>query len=252
MKRWNILVADDISPQGLEILSACGEVSNHQGLSPEQLKAELPGRHALIVRSATKVTAEALEAADELLVIGRAGIGVDNVDLDAATAKGIVVMNTPDPPAPTTTGELAISLLLSMASRARSPMADRLTLKAGRWEKKQPHGRGADRQGVRRSIGLGRIGRVVAERAVKGCRDARWSRSTRSSISRLACTDHVRTNVSTSSELCRRSATSCPIHVPLSPETTISCSTRRRFATDETRGATGPLPRAAASSTRRP
>jgi len=161
MKRWNILVADEISPQGLDILRACGDAWQHHGLGPDELKKELPGRHALIVRSATKVTAEALEAADELLVIGRAGIGVDNVDLEAATAKGIVVMNTPAAGA-VTTAEHAIALMASLARRI--PMADRL-MHEGKWEKKGLTGVELTGKtlGV---IGCGRIGRVVADRAL--------------------------------------------------------------------------------------
>src|SRR4029079_16204386 len=112
----------------------------------------------------SKVTARVIEAATELRVIGRAGIGVDNVDVPAASKRGIVVMNTPTGNA-VTTAEHAIALLMSLARMI--PEASR-TLKAGKWEKKRCEGRelAGKTIGV---IGLGNIGRIVADRA-KGLR----------------------------------------------------------------------------------
>src|SRR5690606_28669898 len=121
--------------------------------------AALPGHQALVVRSATQVTARALEGADRLAVIGRAGIGVDNIDVAAATRRGIVVMNTPDAGA-TTTAEHAIALLLALARHV--PAAD-AALKAGRWDKNRFLG--VELTGkVLGVLGLGNIGRIVAER----------------------------------------------------------------------------------------
>ncbi|MEO0479858.1 MAG: phosphoglycerate dehydrogenase [Planctomycetota bacterium] len=156
-----ILVADDLGQAGLDMLSEAGEVTLQTGLDEAGLREALRGKDALIVRSATKVTAGALEGADRLTVIGRAGIGIDNIDVDAATARGIVVMNTPHAGA-VTTGELAIALLVSMARHI--PAADQ-ALKAGRWDKKQFTGVELTGKtfGV---VGLGNIGRVVASRGV--------------------------------------------------------------------------------------
>ncbi|MFQ5506679.1 MAG: phosphoglycerate dehydrogenase [Planctomycetota bacterium] len=161
MKPWSILVADRLAPEGIELLARLGEVTERRGMSPGELAEALPGKHALIVRSATRVSAESLESADQLLVIGRAGIGVDSIDVEAATRRGIVVMNTPESGA-VTTGEHAIAMLLSLARNI--PAADRL-LHEGRWEKKRLSG--VEITGKTLGIiGLGRIGRVVAERAL--------------------------------------------------------------------------------------
>ena len=160
MNKWRILVADELSPEGLELLSSAGEVTVAKGMSEEALREAVADQHALIVRSATKVTARSLELANDLAVIGRAGIGIDNIDVEAATQRGIVVMNTPEAGA-TTTGELAISLMLSLARHI--PAAD-ASMKAGHWDKKAFTGSEltGKTMGV---IGLGRIGQVVAERA---------------------------------------------------------------------------------------
>ena len=161
MNPLRILVADELSPEGLEILKSAGEVLVHKGMDEETLRSTLPGCHALVVRSATQVTARALELARELAVIGRAGIGVDNIDVDAATARGIVVMNTPEAGA-VTTGELAFALLLALARHL--PAADR-ALRAGHWEKSKFTG--VELRGkILGVLGLGRIGRVVAERGL--------------------------------------------------------------------------------------
>jgi D-3-phosphoglycerate dehydrogenase len=161
MSAYKILVADDLSPEGMEILRKAGEVVAKKGLDEDALRASLPGFHALVVRSATRVTARSLELADCLAVIGRAGIGVDNIDVEAATERGIVVMNTPEAGA-VTTGELAFALLISMARNI--PAAD-AAMHAGVWEKSKFTGTELRKKtlGV---LGLGRIGRVVAERAL--------------------------------------------------------------------------------------
>ena len=159
MKHLSILVADDLSPEGLAILEKVGKVTVYQGMDEDTLRETLPDYDALIVRSATKVTARSLENVERLTVIGRAGIGVDNIDVETATAKGIVVMNTPEAGA-VTTGELAIALMMAMARNI--PAAD-ATMKAGKWEKSKLLGTELRGQtlGV---LGLGRIGSVVADR----------------------------------------------------------------------------------------
>jgi len=97
VSEYKVLVSDKLSERGLEILREAEGISVDvkTGLTPDELRSGIEGYDALVVRSSTKVTAEVIEAADRLKVIGRAGIGVDNVDVPAATRKGIVVMNTP-------------------------------------------------------------------------------------------------------------------------------------------------------------
>jgi D-3-phosphoglycerate dehydrogenase / 2-oxoglutarate reductase len=155
-----ILVADDLAEEGLTLLRSVGEVTVKKGMDEDTLRTTLPAFDALVVRSATQVTARSLELTERLALIGRAGIGVDNIDVAAATARGIVVMNTPEAGA-VTTGEHAIALLMSMARCI--PAAD-ASLRNGKWEKSKFTGVEVfgKQLGV---VGLGRIGRVVAERA---------------------------------------------------------------------------------------
>jgi D-3-phosphoglycerate dehydrogenase / 2-oxoglutarate reductase len=161
MTVWKILVADDLSEEGLEILRKLGDVTVRKGMPEDDLRSELPPFHALVVRSATKVTARSLELAENLAVIGRAGIGVDNIDVPAATERGIVVMNTPEAGA-VTTGEHAIALMLSMA---RNIAAADANVRSGRWDKGKFTGVEI-RDKVLGVLGLGRIGTVVARRGV--------------------------------------------------------------------------------------
>lgn len=156
-----VLVSDSISPKGIEILKKAGlEVDVKTGLKPEELKKEISKYNALIVRSATKVTSDIISAAENLKVIGRAGSGLDNVDKDAATKRGIVVMNTPGGNT-ITTAEHTIALLVSMARQI--PQA-RASMKAGRWEKKKFMGVELYNKtlGI---IGFGNIGTHVARMA---------------------------------------------------------------------------------------
>jgi D-3-phosphoglycerate dehydrogenase / 2-oxoglutarate reductase len=156
-----ILVSDDVSDSGLQPLRDAGFlVEKKTGLPPAKLGEELSGSAGLIVRSETRVTEALLEAADTLRVIGRAGVGVDNIDVPAATARGIVVMNAPDGNT-ITTAEHTIALLVALARRV--PQANS-SLKSGKWERKNFIG--TELQGKTLGIiGLGRIGRVVASRA---------------------------------------------------------------------------------------
>ena len=156
-----ILVADDVSHSGLQPLSNAGfNVEKGTGLAPEALREALRDCEGLIVRSETKVTAELMDDAPNLRVIGRAGVGVDNIDVAAATARGIVVMNAPDGNT-ITTAEHTIALLIALARRV--PQANS-SLKSGQWERKRFIG--VELQGKTLGVvGLGRIGRVVAGRA---------------------------------------------------------------------------------------
>ncbi|MDP6538356.1 MAG: phosphoglycerate dehydrogenase [Planctomycetota bacterium] len=156
-----ILICDTLSPAALETFGARGfEPLVKTGMTEDELCACVGEVHALIVRSATRITRRVLEAAGSLRVVGRAGVGVDNVDCDAATERGVVVMNTPTGNT-TTTGELAIALLCALARHI--PRADR-QVRGGGWSKKELVGSEltGKRLGV---IGLGRIGGVVARRA---------------------------------------------------------------------------------------
>ena len=159
--KMKILVSDDVNDSGLQPLRDAGiQVEKRTGLTKDELRAAIPSYQGLIVRSETKVTADLMDAAAELRVIGRAGVGVDNIDVSAATARGIVVVNAPDGNT-ITTAEHTIALLVSLARRV--PQANS-SLKSGKWERKNFVG--TELQGKTLGIvGLGRIGRVVASRA---------------------------------------------------------------------------------------
>jgi D-3-phosphoglycerate dehydrogenase len=157
-----VLVSDNISPRGVEIMKNAGlEVDVKTGLKPEELKAIIGDYHALIVRSATKATADIIGAATNLKVIGRAGSGLDNVDKAAASKKGIVVMNTPGGNT-ITTAEHTIAMIFAVARKipqANASMGD------GKWEKKKFMGTElfSKTLGI---LGLGNIGGEVAKRAL--------------------------------------------------------------------------------------
>ena len=157
-----VLIADKMSPLAAEVLKARGiDAEVATGLAPEELIARIDGYDGLVVRSATKVTPEVLKAADGLKAVGRAGIGVDNIDVKGATQRGVVVMNTPSGNA-ITTAEHAIALLFALARQI--PAADRST-QAGKWEKSRFMG--VEVTGKTLGIlGCGNIGSIVAERAL--------------------------------------------------------------------------------------
>jgi (S)-sulfolactate dehydrogenase len=157
-----VLVSDDLSAEAVKILEKAGlEVDVKVGLKPDALEAIIGDYDALAVRSATKVTARLLEKAGRLRVIGRAGVGVDNVDIDAATRRGIVVMNTPGGSS-TTVAELALAMALSLSRHVPAATA---SVKAGKWEKKrfQGHELAGKTLGV---VGIGNIGSVLVDRAL--------------------------------------------------------------------------------------
>lgn len=155
-----ILICDELNAAALEVFRRRGlEPETRTGLTGDELVRAVADVDAIVVRSATKITRRVIEAAPRLRVIGRAGIGVDNIDAEAATERGVVVMNTPRGNA-TTTAELAIALLLSLARHV--PEADR-AVRAGQWKKKGLVGSEITGK-VLGVVGLGRIGRIVAER----------------------------------------------------------------------------------------
>lgn len=157
-----VLVSDGIAPEGMEALRAAEgvEVTDGTGWSREELLARIGEYHGLIVRSATKVDAELIEAARSLQVIGRAGVGVDNVDLAAATRRGIVVINSPEGNT-VSTAEHTLAMMLALARRI--PQAYVSLVREGKWERSRFVGTQlfGKTLGV---IGLGRIGSEVAQR----------------------------------------------------------------------------------------
>ncbi|HEY6360572.1 MAG TPA: phosphoglycerate dehydrogenase [Vicinamibacterales bacterium] len=156
-----IVVADDLPASALDLLRAEGwEVDARTGRAADQLAADLQDADAIVVRSATKVTAPLIAAAPKLRVIARAGTGVDNVDVPAASARGIVVMNAPGANS-ISVAELAMGLILATARHL--PAAD-AAMKQGKWEKKKFLGEEV-REKTLGLAGLGRIGQEVARRA---------------------------------------------------------------------------------------
>src|ERR1051325_8275725 len=158
---FKILVADNVSDSGLQPLHDAGfGMDKRVGLNAIELRDVIAAYNGLIVRSETKVTADLMDAATKLRVVGRAGVGVDNIDVPAATARGIVVMNAPDGNT-ITTAEHTVALLIALARRV--PQANS-SLKSGKWDRKSFVG--VELQGKTLGVvGLGRSGRTVAWRA---------------------------------------------------------------------------------------
>ena len=157
-----VLISDPMDPNAAEIFRAHGiEVDEKPGLSKDELKAIIADYDGLAIRSATKVTADLLDAATNLKVVGRAGIGVDNVDIPAASARGVVVMNTPFGNS-ITTAEHAVALMFALAREL--PQADAST-QAGKWEKNRFMGVELTSKTLG-LIGAGNIGSIVADRAL--------------------------------------------------------------------------------------
>lgn len=157
-----VLVTEQLAQPGLDLMAEAGhEVDVQLGLSPEQLVEAIVGANALVIRSATTVTAEVLTAGTDLVVVGRAGIGLDNVDVAAATERGVMVVNAPQSNI-LSAAEQAMALLLAQARNIPQAHA---ALVAGKWERSkwegvELHGKTL---GV---IGLGRVGALVAQRAL--------------------------------------------------------------------------------------
>ena len=156
-----VLVAEKIADRGLELLAEAGhDVEVCEGLDPGQLLDAVAGAHALVVRSGTQVTARVLAAAADLVVVGRAGVGLDNVDVEAATGRGVMVVNAPTSNI-LSVAEQAMGLLLAQARNIPQAHA---ALVAGRWERSRWEG--VELYGkVLGIVGLGRAGSLVAQRA---------------------------------------------------------------------------------------
>src|SRR5271157_4503652 len=158
-----VLVADKISTKGVSWLRTQSglEVIEAYGSSPAALRELVKDVHAIAVRSETKITAEIINAAPLLQVVGRAGVGVDNVDVDAATERGVIVMNTPGGNT-ISTAELTFSMLMAMARKI--PQAH-ISMKEGKWSRKEFQGAELLNKtlGI---LGMGRIGSEVAKRAL--------------------------------------------------------------------------------------
>ncbi len=157
-----VLVSDALSDVGVRIFEETPgiEVTVKTDLGPEGILKEIGEYEALVIRSATKVTRDVIDAGLKLKVVGRAGIGLDNVDIEAASRRGIVVMNTPEGNT-ITTAEHAIALLMSLTRNIPRATA---SMKAGKWEKKALKGREVYGKTLG-LVGLGHIGRIVADRA---------------------------------------------------------------------------------------
>ncbi|MGH7860476.1 MAG: phosphoglycerate dehydrogenase [Candidatus Binatia bacterium] len=157
-----VLITDSLAAQGLTVFERYPDVAAdyRPGLPPEEIRRAIAPYDALVVRSGTRVTAEIIEAGARLKVIGRAGIGVDNIDVEAATKRGIVVMNTPGGNN-VTTAEHTVTLLLALARNIPQASA---SLRAGKWERGKFTGVEVSNKtlGI---VGIGNIGSVVAERA---------------------------------------------------------------------------------------
>jgi len=157
-----VLLADQIAPEGIRLLEEADgiEVDDRAGITESELLSVISGYEALIVRSRTHVTAEVLEAGARLKVVGRAGVGVDNIDVETARRRGVVVLNAPGGNV-ISAAEFAFALMLALVRRI--PQAD-ASLKAGKWERNRF--RGAELHGKTLGlIGAGRIGSEVAKRA---------------------------------------------------------------------------------------
>ena len=156
-----ILAADGISEKGIELLRKEFEVDVRDKISAEELLEIIGDYDALMVRSASKVTAEVIEKASKLKIIGRAGVGVDNIDIPAATAKGIIVINSPGG---NTIAATEHTFAMMMAMSRNIPIANE-TMQRGEWNRKQYVG--VELKGKTLGVvGLGRIGMGVAKRAL--------------------------------------------------------------------------------------
>ncbi|MGD9137330.1 MAG: hydroxyacid dehydrogenase, partial [Desulfobacterales bacterium] len=157
-----VLVSDVLGDIGIEMFQQEPgvDVDVKTGLTPAEIENIIGEYDALVIRSATKVTEEILAAAENLKVVGRAGIGLDNVDIPAATKRGVVVMNTPTGNV-ITTAEHTIAMMMALT---RNIPRGTSTLKAGLWEKKKLQGREVYNK-ILGVVGLGKIGSIVADRA---------------------------------------------------------------------------------------
>src|SRR6202451_2579630 len=160
---FRVLLSDSLAAQGMEVVEGFPQLQFDvkTGLKPEELAKIIAPYDALLIRSGTRVTREVIDAATALKVIGRAGVGVDNVDIEAATRRGIVVMNSPTGNS-VTTAEHAVTMMMALA---RHIPAANASIRAGKWERGKFTGAEICNKtlGV---VGLGNIGRIVADRAI--------------------------------------------------------------------------------------
>ncbi|MBX3729180.1 MAG: phosphoglycerate dehydrogenase [Candidatus Sumerlaeia bacterium] len=215
---FKILVSDKLSEDGLEVLRGAGfEVDHLPEITQEEIRERIAPYHAWVVRSRSKATAEILERADNLKVIGRAGVGVDNVDLNAASRRGIIVMNTPGGNT-ISTAEHAIAMMMALARKI--PAAD-ASMKAGEWDKKSFTG--AELRGKTLGIfGLGRIGQEVCRRM----KAFEMNILAYDPFVAREAVKHLGVETAEVDEICRR-ADFITIHTPMSPETRKMIDARR-------------------------
>ncbi len=205
-----IVVADDLPGSAVEILSAEGwDVDARSGRTPAELASDLADADAIVVRSATKVTAELIAAAPRLRAIARAGTGVDNVDVEAASARGVVVMNAPGANS-ISVAELTMALVLALARKI--PQAD-ASMKQGKWDKKSFLGEEV-RGKTMGLAGLGRIGQEVARRA----RAFEMQVIAHDPFLSAQIARDLRIELVTLDQLCAR-ADFLSLHMPATPET---------------------------------
>jgi D-3-phosphoglycerate dehydrogenase len=209
MSEHKILISDPLGESGKALLRQHAEVADKPGINSEDLEKEIHAYHALIVRGRTKVTQAVFVAGKNLKAVGRAGVGVDNIDLNAAQAAGVTVVNAPT----ATTAAVAEHTFALMLALFRSiPRAD-ATMKAGQWEKKALKGSelGGKTLGI---IGMGRIGSTVAQIArafdmtVLGCDPLISEEAIREKGATAQCLEDTLAH----SDI-------ITIHVPLLPET---------------------------------
>ena len=212
-----VLVAEKLAPEGVELLRAEHEVDVRTGMSREEYLAALPEYHALLVRSGVKADAEAIAAGVNLLVIGRAGVGVDNIDIPAATAAGITVVNAPTGNT-TAAAEHTLALLFALARHV--PEAD-ASMHAGEWNRAAFMGRElVDKMlGV---VGLGKIGMAVAKRARGlGMRVAGYDPYVSEEVAKLNGIERM------SVEQILKEADAVTVHVPKTKDTSNLISTEQ-------------------------
>ena len=160
MQKWRVILTDGLKPQGIHILERDAEVDDQNGISMKELEGVISQYDAMIVRGRTKVTAALFELASQMRVVGRAGVGVDNIDLAAAQSNQVTVVNSP---MATTLAVAEHTMALMMTLIRELPKAD-AALKSGRWIKKQLSGTEINGK-VLGIVGMGRIGFAVSERA---------------------------------------------------------------------------------------
>ncbi len=205
-----ILVTDPLHEEAIKILEEIGDVEIATGLSKEELLEKIRDVDVLVVRSGTKVTRDVIEKAEKLKVIGRAGVGVDNIDVDAATEKGIIVVNAPDASS-ISVAELTMGLMLAAARNIPQATA---SLKRGEWDRKRF--KGIELYGKTLGvIGLGRIGQQVVKRAKAfGMNIIGYDPYIPKEVAERLGVELV----DDINELCRRSDV-ITLHVPLTPKT---------------------------------